>query len=123
MYKRRPKFPWKVVFLTPEGPLPEEKFTSEARAYLAVNHKREMVREGSSAVTRAAVYEWTAGLQDRWMTFDRHDFKEEIGHIPPNPQLGTAPGIPDEVEPPDDKAEAATPEIKPRKSRAAKGKS
>jgi 2-hydroxychromene-2-carboxylate isomerase len=86
MKKRRPRYPWKVVFITAEGALPEEKFSSEDKAYLAVNLKRELIREGLSAVEQATVYEWNAGMA-RWMTFEKHDLKKEASEFPPNEKL------------------------------------
>lgn len=115
MKNRRPKFPWKVVLLTSDGPLPEVKFTSEAKAYLAVNLQREMVREGSSAVTRALVYEWDrAGA--RWQTFEKHNLVAEAEAMPRNEALGAQPEIPDEVEVPSDETGPA-----PKRSRVTAG--
>lgn len=77
---------WKVVFITAEGALPEEKFSSEDKTYLAVNMKREMVRDGLSAVEQATVYEWNTGMA-RWMTFEKHDLAKEAKEMPPNEKL------------------------------------
>lgn len=102
MKKRRPRLPWKVVFLVKDSflPLPEEKFGSEKKAYLAVNLKRELVREGNSIVARAVVYEWDADY-GRWMTFERHDLTAEIKSLPPNEELrsilASLPELPKEI--------------------------
>lgn len=82
MVAKRKSKPWKVVFLTAGGPLPEKPFTSEAAAYRAVNHEREQVRDGVSRVSRAVVYQWDK-TQARWMTFERHDLKAEAAALPP----------------------------------------
>ncbi|AXH66208.1 hypothetical protein SEA_SATIS_47 [Streptomyces phage Satis] len=79
--KRKSK-PWKVVFLTAGGPLPEKTFTSETAAYRAVNHEREQIRDGVSRVSRAVVYQWDKNMA-RWMTFERHDLKAEADALPP----------------------------------------
>lgn len=76
MTVKNPSQPWKVVFLTDAAPLPEKKFRSEKAAYQAVNGERELIRQGSSGVKRAVVYEWQKE-SGRWMTFDRHDLKKE----------------------------------------------
>lgn len=76
MTVKRPSQPWKVVFLTDAAPLPERKFRSEAATYQAVNRERELIKEGSSRVKRAVVYEWQKD-SGRWMTFERHDLKKE----------------------------------------------
>lgn len=79
--KRKSK-PWKVVFLTAGGPLPEKPFTSEKAVYTAVNHEREQVRDEISRVSRAVVYQWDRA-QGRWMVFERHDLKAEAAALPP----------------------------------------
>jgi hypothetical protein len=71
---------WKVVFLTDAAPLPERKFRSEGAAYQAVNRERQLIREGSSRVKRAVVYEWQKD-SGRWMTFERHDLKKEAAEL------------------------------------------
>lgn len=86
MKKRRPAQPWKVTFYTEDGSLPEQEFSSEAKAYLSVNLKRELIREGKSAVVRATVYEWDM-RQARWMMFERHDLVKEMESVPPNKEL------------------------------------
>jgi len=73
---KKPSQPWKVVFLTDATPLPEKKFRSERAAYQAVNGERELIKEGTSRVKRAVVYQWQNG-SGRWMVFDRHNLKEE----------------------------------------------
>ena len=82
MALKRLSKPWKVVFLAPGGPLPEERYTSERAAYAAVNYKREEVRDGITRVTAVRVYQWDVP-RGRWMTFERHDLKAEADAMPP----------------------------------------
>lgn len=116
MIGKRIKFPWKVVFLTADGALPEERYTSENKAYLALNFKRELVREGSSVVNRAVVYEWDHA-KNRWQTFEKHDLAAEIKETLPNRWLAAVPGIPDEVEVPGTETRST-----PKGSRRTQGK-
>ncbi len=77
---RRSK-PWRVVF-NEKGHFTEYEFGSEAKAYAAVNHERELIRDGLSRVSRAIVHEWDEA-RGRWMTFDRHDLVTEAAALPP----------------------------------------
>jgi hypothetical protein len=79
---KRVRLPWKVVFLTAGGPLPEEKFSTETKAYVSVNFAREQIRDGISRISRCTVYQWDKSAA-RWMTFDRHNLKAEAEKLSP----------------------------------------
>lgn len=71
--------PWRVVFLG-DGKSKEGDFTSKDMAFAAVRGECEVIRAGSSEMTRAVVYHWDGKLA-RWMPSQRINLTAMVEEI------------------------------------------